>query len=1009
MRVSVEANDMNYSLTCGKRSRRLFVLVPAALAISLMLGLENVRADERPLVLEDNLNVLNASAPDENYRFVGSNAPGQLFVPREPVTLKFEFAKVNDSGTVRDFRIELQEITTRNPDARTRGGFTDTSGYAPMIGLEGQPTRVPITVQFSGEARTEFEVQNFPLPEKFGTYAMILIRGDKRHFLGTVARVPQPRADGTIENVPLFGEGALIDHEGNRAAQYARMGVRGWRSELSWNEREDGSVDWAKFDKLFAAAKQAGCQIMITLGGHPEWTRPFHVPTPAANWTPETNGYGGTGDWLCRPELYARYGKWIETFVRRYWEGGKGALWGLENYNEPWEGGGISGWASDSPHYRELQKLIATSAKKVDPRVRILAASSIMNTEDKFYSDGTNEFDAYLDIFTDHYVPPVGCYGPMVAKAHGKGSMETETWFVNSEYSLAQGAVQFLASGQARIAPWHPRVLFDTLPGSQDRYLIPAPVSVATAAFNNMVTGKPLEKMLFTEHLPLAFQFGKDDDRAGLVIVFGRLIPIGADNYRVLLWPQINGTPGGTLKIDNSDGLLEFYDLAGNPVHRGKKTVEIPMSFLPTYIKSTQGPAAVAQRLKEAKIEGKRFLEIIPLDFNTLPNAPGAALRVELRNRLNREVTGQLQVSAPTGLKLKDQGPQQLTLQPGEKKLVQLPIEQAELSAANTYPCRFNFSSPDGDAEYSEELNAAVAPRGTKTVDGNLDDWSAVPGVKVIATEQKVNLSEQLRRPWLEVQQGNPQATFGELKMAWDDNFLYIGARVNDPTPEPGAFRFSERDENSYFHSAASDTVSPYKEFIEEFRRKTGDPKRSFAEVPYVYRRSPELGIPFRRDRLQFGFDLTPDSHGLQQVVKVPDTFHAMPDTDYEYSLYWVDDNKNGSAELWRYSAPGIPRIHDWPRQTRGKPTTGPVREAKVAVRRDGNVYLYEAAIPRTEFANLTLQPGTDFGFTFALGNSKGANAYYGTAKAVTKNNSLTLHPYWENSPDASTRWTLID
>jgi hypothetical protein len=41
--------------------------------------------------------------------------------------------------------------------------------------------------------------------------------------------------------------------------------------------------------------------------------------------------------------------------------------------------------------------------------------------------------DAYIDIFTDHYAPPVGRYGPMVAKAHGKGSMETETWFVNSE------------------------------------------------------------------------------------------------------------------------------------------------------------------------------------------------------------------------------------------------------------------------------------------------------------------------------------------------------------------------------------------------------------------------------------------------------------------------------------------------------------------------------------------------------------------------------------------------
>ena len=978
------------------------------MAIALALAPSELFSNDKPLVLEDNLKVLGAGAPDENYRFVGSNAPGQLFLPKERATLRFDFAKGGDQGTVRDFAIEIQEITTRDPDARSKGGFTDTSGNAPLIGLEGQTARVPLEVHFTDKPRAEFEVPNFPLPEKFGTYALVLTRGEKRQFLATLARVPQPRADGSVDNVPIFGEGVLIDHDGRRADYYARMGVRGWRAEAGWNEKEDGSVDWAGFDKLFEAAKKAGCQVLITLGGHPEWTRPFSVPTPAVGWTPKTNGYSGTGDWLCRPDLYPRYGQWIESFVRRYWENGKGGLWGLENYNEPWEGGGISGWASDSPRYRDLQKLIATSAKKVDPKVRILAASSIMNTEDKLYSDGSNEMDEYIDIFTDHYVPPVGCYGPMVAKAHGKGSMETETWFVNSEYSLPQGVVQFLASGQSRIAPWHPRVLFDSLPGNPDRYAIPAPVTVATAAFNSMVTGKPFEKMVFTEHLPIAFQFGKDDDKNGLVIVFGRLIPIGSENFRVLLWPQINSSDGGTMTIENSDGLLEFYDLAGNRVHRNDKTVKVPLSFLPTYIKSAKGPSAVAQRLSEAKIEGKRFLEIVPLDFNSLPNSAGAALRVMLRNRLNREVAGSLKVAAPAGVVLKEGNQREVTLKAGEAKTLEIPIDRAELSPVNSYPFSFEFTSSAGNAEYSETLNAAVARHSTKQVDGSLEDWADLPGVTVIGSPDKVDVSEQLRRPWIEVQKSNPQATTGELKMAWDADYLYIAARVSDPTVEEAAFRFSERDENSYFHSAASDGISPYKEFIEEYRRKTGDPERSFAEVPFVYRRSPETGIPFRRDRLQFAFDVADGWHGMQPVTNVPEQFHAVPDTDYEYSLYWVNDNRSGSAELWRYLAPGVPRINDWPRQIRGKVTTGTVAGAKVGVRREGNIYSYEAAIPRTELGELKLQAGTEFGFTFMAGNSKGSNAYYGAQKAVTKNNALTLHPYWENSPNASTRWTLI-
>jgi hypothetical protein len=965
-------------------------------------------AEQGPLVLPENMKVLRCAMPDAKFRFAGSNAPGQLFLPGESVHVKLVLDKA--AGEDRsDFAIEIQEITTRDPQAKAKSAFTDTAGRAPLIGLEGRPIRHAFPVAPGGGPAAQVEVRDLPVPAKFGTYALILVRGEKRQFLATVARLPRPRKVGHLENTPIFGEFALFDRPElypTRAAMYDRMGVRGMRLETSWSQRKDGTCDWKRTDALFAAAEAHRVQLMVTLGGHPSWTWPFSPhQTPAAvrpNW--DGNPYWGQADWLCGPKDYGRYGEWITAFCRRYWKDGRGALWGLENYNEPWEGGGISGWARDCLQYRALQKLIAESARKVDPRIRICAASSIMNTEDKFHSDGSRELDKYVDVFTDHYVVPSMCYGPMVAAAHGKESVETETWFVNSEYLLPQ-IVQFLASGQKRLSPWHPRVVFDGLPGANDRYLIPTPLVAATAAFNHFLAGKAFERIVFHDHLPWVFQFGADEDADALLVVFGQLMTIAGTSPKERLWAQVDGSSGGTITVDNGDGLLRFYDLAGNPQHVGRKRVELPMSIFPTYVKCSKGPAAAARRFRQARIEGKRPVEILPRDFTTRIDARGAALAVELHNCLNREVRGRLTLAAPDGvsLELKEQA---VVLEPGRRKTLTFPIASARPNGANHYPFRFHFASDAGQAEYAEVMNVAVAPRGAKAIDGRLDDWKDVPSITLAAAEQEAEATEQLRRPWLELKDRKPDGTFAEVMLAWDADCLYVAARVHDPTAQESAAPMAGRDENAYFHSKASDAGEPFAKFLSKH------PGRSFAEVPYVYCRSPEKPgapdlptIPFRRDRLQIALDVTDDWHDLKPTTdRVPYGFHAVPDTDYEYSLYGCTGDR---AELWRHLAPGVPRIHDWPHQPRGGRTTGPVQGARCVARREGSTYVYEAAIAKDELAALKLQAGTTFGLAFRVGNNRGPNIDYGADKAVTKINGLTLHPYWERTPNCGVRWTL--
>ena len=61
-----------------------------------------------------------------------------------------------------------------------------------------------------------------------------------------------------------------------------------------------------------------------------------------------------------------------------YWDNGNGALWGVENFNEPWEGGGISGWARDCVEYREIQELIPGPLRSV---IQDQGAGRIINHE----------------------------------------------------------------------------------------------------------------------------------------------------------------------------------------------------------------------------------------------------------------------------------------------------------------------------------------------------------------------------------------------------------------------------------------------------------------------------------------------------------------------------------------------------------------------------------------------------------------------------------------------------
>jgi hypothetical protein len=459
---------------------------------------------------------------------------------------------------------------------------------------------------------------------------------------------------------------------------------------------------------------------------------------------------------------------------------------------------------------------------------------------------------------------------------------------------------------------------------------------------------------------------------------------------------------GGTIALDNADGALRFHDVAGNEILKGRKTVTLDLNILPTYIHSTRGPALVAERVRAGRIAGKYPAEILPHDFTQRVTDTNLTLRVEVANRLNRPIAGTLRVTAPEGFAVADNN-REVRLAAGEKRATTLRFSKTTANAANRYPFAFEFDTDAGKCRYAETLNCAIAVKGARQIDGDLSDWDGVPGITLVGEQKGIDPDELARRPWLRLLEALPRdGIAGELKLAWDERFLYVAARVNDSTPQMDKVRMAGRDEDSYFHSAASDNEEPWKTWL----KNVAAPGESFAQAAHIYKKKP-YDNSYCGDRLQLGFDVTDGWHDLAPTTnQVPHGFHAVPDTDYEFCAYLCAD---GKSELWTLLAPGVPRIHDWPRQPKGKVTTNPTPGAKHAVKQDGNVRVYELAIPRERMPELAPRPGQTFKFTFHVGNDRGAAIRYGDSKAVTKLNGLTLHPYWQPSPSCDVEWALVE
>lgn len=1027
----------NISLIC------LFVLV-----LSLPTSTFAVPPD---VIHPKNLEVLGCEAPNDRIVFQRGSQPGNVYYPGDSISLNVDVAS-EVSGPVDVFVREIMMRDNRYYSGESHAGSTVFGGIPALEAVE-KIESFEQAIEKSSEKRT----LEIALPDSFaaryGTYVVsVAVKGEKTAFLCTLVRAHDPEGRSSIDS-PVFGEGQFITHDKQdvelmreRMSALRRLGICGTRIEFGWSGDGPGKNNWDRYDRIMNLAEECGLKFLVTVSGHPYWTMPFGEPTPAASpWKP---------DHSCMPKYYDEFENWVEEFCRRYWKDGNGALWAIEHWNEPWDGISISGWESDTLHYRELMKRMASGARKVDPRIKTAAACSSMNTEDKFFSgDDHEEMAKLVDLFTDHYVMPRNTYGPMVAKFRGKENTDTETWIAATEMLLPQVMCQFLGSGQDRVTPWHPSMIYFSVDRKPMEFVMPNPVALSSNTFNAFCSNKPFKKLLFQDHLPWAFQFGEDDD--AVVVLLGRLHPLTYDATapRDTLWWQWNLAEGGTMTIDNGDGSLEFYDIAGNREFENEKSIRLLVDYLAHYVKAPKGGAKrIAECLKTVRFDAVSPIEFVVRHFAE-PVRTGAVFRVDLHNLLPSELKGKLTVVPPQGMKLEYSN--DIVFRPGETATIEIRLIEATADPSNTYPFEFRFESDQGTSRWSETVHALAAKKGTKTIDGDLDDWAGDLGVTVFAGKMETGSTEKMWMPFLEYKERNPDASFGEIKLAWDDDYLYVAGRVNSKSTEALKQRLETWDEDQYFRSAADDAVCeklrPYEKYLavepwnrdkdktfvddpgwKEFlgfletdpeikaaadtnaargylRAKRRNPKITFGDATHVYKKVPWDEHFWRGNTLQFGFDAIPgfEHHDIfVDTDRVPAGFHAMPDTDFEFGVYQCED---GKPEIWRALAPGIPRSHYFPHQPRSSNDQGPVKDGKAVVKRNGTETIYEVAIPLSKLEGWKPEAGKDFGFMFRFTAQEGPSITFGSDKSASKSNGLTLHPYYQTTPDCGVRWTFVE
>ncbi|MCY3023650.1 MAG: hypothetical protein NTW87_32115, partial [Planctomycetota bacterium] len=460
---------------------------------------------------------------------------------------------------------------------------------------------------------------------------------------------------------------------------------------------------------------------------------------------------------------------------------------------------------------------------------------------------------------------------------------------------------------------------------------------------------------------------------------------------------------GATLTLPDGGGAFMLSDYYGNAVPAQDGKIVVPLNGLGYMLRTDGSAGSFAQlldALKSARIDGLTPLDVRARDLLARVGVgQPSALQLTLTNVLNRPISGELSVRLADFIL--EAPPNPLVFAAHETKAVTLEIAPNSRSTANnTYPLKLSFDAgADGKVVHEENLHVNVIAKKTITVDGDLKDWEGVlPQPVTGGGAGGANLTE---KAWLPFMQFDEKTTSGVATgyLAYDDNAFYFAAKIADDSPYDGNVRFATRDDDQYYY--------PETCFLPQKDNKGNVKQRRELKWPegvrrYSYRKNPDTPSGDGTDNVLLAFGVLPPGQNgmLSHPPGTMPRYMAWKCTDYEYALNQVAPKYGGGTELWRLMAPGVPRKHFYPRQPKAQVDGGPVENGKLAIRRDGNTRIVEAALPWSEIPEVKkrLDSGQPIRFSFRVNNNKGGPLELAANRSVSQININAFHDYWQDS-----------